>query len=364
MSAIRTYAKPMALTAIVMAIAAVDATQAKAADTEETTAPAKATEPTPAPEATAAERPPVRQAEPTPAPEATVAARPPVRPAEPTPAPEATAAARPPVRPAAPTPAPEATVAKPEKAPTRPEPAAATAAAPEAPIPAPARLPLRQAEPIAKGEPPSPWGVRFAALACVVGLGAWLMHNRKKGPRPKSELKLSSRLPIGVRSEIVVVEVGQQTLLLGVTPNAINTLHVLEPSARRQREPARQRDEIKPVSGAIGPANAVELGEKNRSDSVSSIPTSRVGESVFSKRLAALLRTSNDVAPSRSETFPKSAVVASAPAEAVRSEWLEHGDDTSADDERDSGTISLSQRTRELEGQLAEALRAAGGSSS
>lgn len=77
---------------------------------------------------------------------------------------------------------------------------------------------------------PSLFGAVFAlllVLALIVGLGWLLKRLPGSGFRPAEGMKLVASLNVGARERLVVVEVNNQQLLLGVTAGSINTLHVL-----------------------------------------------------------------------------------------------------------------------------------------
>ena len=69
------------------------------------------------------------------------------------------------------------------------------------------------------------------ALAVVLGAlwGFSTLLKRFQAPslQSKSGLKLVSTYNLGQREKLVVMQVGEEQLLLGVSPSAISTLHVL-----------------------------------------------------------------------------------------------------------------------------------------
>lgn len=66
-----------------------------------------------------------------------------------------------------------------------------------------------------------------AVLALIVGL-AWLLKRLPAaGLRGTPQLRVVASLVVGQRERVVVVEVGGQQLLLGVTPGGISPLHTL-----------------------------------------------------------------------------------------------------------------------------------------
>ena len=116
-------------------------------------------------------------------------------------------------------------------------PPAAPASAP-VPVPAPAAEPsrgtplsVRPSRPVELApEPPrSRYGTAFLVLAALIGGGYWV-YRRRSGAMPVvpvRTIKVSARRAIGVRSELLVVEIDGQSLLLGVTPGSIQRLAVL-----------------------------------------------------------------------------------------------------------------------------------------
>lgn len=149
------------------------------------------------------------------------------------PNPEAPAPA---AEPAAPPLAPTALV--PIAAPTAPAPA--PAAAPPTPAPrAETPLPVRPNRPIELAPARQGTGTGMAFLVvfvgAAVGLGYWLRRGHAAPTADAGGVKLSilQRASVGVRSELLVVDVAGQRLLLGVTPASVQHLAVLDgPEAR------------------------------------------------------------------------------------------------------------------------------------
>lgn len=96
----------------------------------------------------------------------------------------------------------------------------ATATAPVAPV-------------VGQHAPNSPglWGAMLAlllVLALIVGL-AWLLKRLPgSGLRQNAQLRIVASLTVGQRERVMVVEVGGQQVLLGVTPHQITPLHTLD----------------------------------------------------------------------------------------------------------------------------------------
>jgi flagellar biogenesis protein FliO len=124
------------------------------------------------------------------------------------------------------------------------------AAPPAPPAPEPAKatpLAVRPSKPIELAPPPS--GSRYttaiAAIAAVAAGGLWLYRRRSAGRSgaPRRTITISARKAIGVRSELLVVEVDGQGLLLGVTPGNIQRLAVL-PDPALAEAPAEAEPEV------------------------------------------------------------------------------------------------------------------------
>jgi flagellar protein FliO/FliZ len=104
------------------------------------------------------------------------------------------------------------------------------------------------------------WKVAFV-LALVGGAALYLRRRAAPIRRRDAELTIVRRAPLGLRSEIVVVNVEGQRLLLGVTPHSIQSLAILdsdEPQARVAEAPAGE-------SSSLGDRFAAMLDTASRS---------------------------------------------------------------------------------------------------
>ena len=92
-------------------------------------------------------------------------------------------------------------------------------------------------------------------LLGAIGVWGWKQRSKAVPAGETPELRILRRTSIGVRSELLVVEMGGQRLLLGVTPNTIQNLYiasfaedamVVVPEARevRDEEPTSSAVEI------------------------------------------------------------------------------------------------------------------------
>jgi flagellar biosynthetic protein FliO len=79
---------------------------------------------------------------------------------------------------------------------------------------------------------PSPtngWGYKLALCGIIIAGAVWLLKKRAllKPPAQTHAMTIVGRTPIGVRNELILVDVDGQKLLLGVTPSSITRLAVL-----------------------------------------------------------------------------------------------------------------------------------------
>ncbi len=73
--------------------------------------------------------------------------------------------------------------------------------------------------------------VGIIAVILVLGwLANYLKNNSKYAAQGK--LKLISQLPVGVKERVAIIDVGGQQIVVGVTANSINKLHVLDDQER------------------------------------------------------------------------------------------------------------------------------------
>jgi flagellar biogenesis protein FliO len=112
------------------------------------------------------------------------------------------------------------------------------------------------------------WKLAFAAAA--VGLGVWGMRKRNAQKRnaPKHAIDIVSRKALGVRSELLVVTIDDQTFLLGVTPTSIGMLTTLtDPAGSEEAESrteARDEEEPAPRAAASGALQSIATLFANR----------------------------------------------------------------------------------------------------
>ncbi len=82
------------------------------------------------------------------------------------------------------------------------------------------------------------------ALVIVVLVGCLWLLKRLGAPRGSARgLKVLGAAPVGPRERVVLVEVGQKVLVLGVAPGQVNTLDTLSPDELKLTEPTSDRHE-------------------------------------------------------------------------------------------------------------------------
>ena len=127
------------------------------------------------------------------------------------------------------------------------------------------------AKPLALAPASEGLGLGYKILAIVAIGGAVALYLRKKrGPKVAgivpSKIDILSRSSIGVRSQLVVVEVEGTRLLVGMTPNAIQTLAVLQTpeddNVAAEARASEVEDRLERDREMIRPAN---LGDRVRS---------------------------------------------------------------------------------------------------
>jgi len=115
-------------------------------------------------------------------------------------------------------------------------------------------LALRPSKPLALSPQPQPVSLGWKVVAGLAILGGAAFYLRKR-VSPKrldvGELTIVRRAPIGLRSELLIVNVEGQRLLIGVTPHSIQSLAVLD-----------AEDTAAPVSGEASSPEPAALGDR------------------------------------------------------------------------------------------------------
>nr|WP_246264543.1 flagellar biosynthetic protein FliO [Aromatoleum toluvorans] len=115
-----------------------------------------------------------------------------------------------------------------------------------------AATPLFAAEVAAPAAPGIADGLAQMLLGLAVVLGLllgclWLIKKLSAPHGAAAGLKVLGAVPVGPRERVVLVEVGGQVLVLGVTPTNVRTLHTLPADALPGTTP-----DAPPVSGPFG----------------------------------------------------------------------------------------------------------------
>ncbi|MBD5805149.1 Flagellar protein FliO [Azoarcus sp. Aa7] len=93
-------------------------------------------------------------------------------------------------------------------------------------------------------------GQMLLGLAIVLGLllgCLWLIKKLSAPHGAAAGLRVLGAVPVGPRERVVLVEVGGQVLVLGVTPTNVRTLHTLPANALQNTSPGAP-----PISGPFG----------------------------------------------------------------------------------------------------------------
>jgi flagellar protein FliO/FliZ len=80
-----------------------------------------------------------------------------------------------------------------------------------------------------------------AVVAAIIGLTWFLRRVGGIAHNTGSQLKILGGLAVGQRERVVLLQVGDQQLLIGVAPGRVQTLHVLEQPLEGLREPDGSR---------------------------------------------------------------------------------------------------------------------------
>jgi flagellar protein FliO/FliZ len=104
-------------------------------------------------------------------------------------------------------------------------------------------LALRPSRPLALGQAPTHASIGWKVLAACVALAGTAFWLRRKSqplgtgaPAAHASLEVIRRTSVGFRSELLIVDVEGQRLLLGVTPHSIQSLAVLDGDASPDAE--------------------------------------------------------------------------------------------------------------------------------
>ena len=96
--------------------------------------------------------------------------------------------------------------------------------------------------------------ISFVIVIGFILLMAWLMRRTGRFGQGNSQIiKIISTMPLGMREKIMVIEIGEVNIVVGVAPGQIRTLHVLESGIE-----IRDRENIKAYTSAKGFKSLVE----------------------------------------------------------------------------------------------------------
>ncbi len=104
------------------------------------------------------------------------------------------------------------------------------------------------------GLDPAVTGRWFAGLLLVLAfvfLCLWGLKRLNRWSMPaRGQIRLLGGLPLGGREKLLVVEIGETQLILGVAPGRVQTLHVLE--GERRLKPPGERSFARQLQQAVG----------------------------------------------------------------------------------------------------------------
>jgi flagellar protein FliO/FliZ len=78
-------------------------------------------------------------------------------------------------------------------------------------------------------------------IAAIIGLAWFLRRLGGVGHNVGGQLRVLGGIAVGQRERVVLIQVGQQQLLVGVAPGRVQTLHVLEEPLEGPLEPKGSR---------------------------------------------------------------------------------------------------------------------------
>jgi len=126
-------------------------------------------------------------------------------------------------------------------------------------------------------------------LMLMVGLILGLAWLAKRFARPlfqqNNQLRLIASLSLGVKEKIILVEVDGKQLVLGVTPQQITSLHVMDVSAGQS---SQMSDHLQ--LSEQSPENSPEKSDTEKSNTEKSNKQDKTIASEFSKKLMEILK--------------------------------------------------------------------------
>ncbi len=105
-------------------------------------------------------------------------------------------------------------------------------------------------------------GLGLILVVVAIAATAWLVRRFFRfAPGVQGQLKILSGVPMGPRERVVLLQVGETQLLIGVTPSQIHTLHVLDqPLDPVEAESAKALPFVAHFRDALKPQGSVRRG--------------------------------------------------------------------------------------------------------
>jgi flagellar protein FliO/FliZ len=86
---------------------------------------------------------------------------------------------------------------------------------------------MKSVEPIGTSQHLLSVTLALIAIIAIIFAISWFIKKMGQGAfSANNTIKMIAAMPLGTRERIALIDVGGQHLLLGITPTAINTLHV------------------------------------------------------------------------------------------------------------------------------------------
>lgn len=89
-------------------------------------------------------------------------------------------------------------------------------------------------------------------VALIIGLGWLLRRSGGMGPHRRAGLRVVATLPLGVKERLLVVSVGKQQMLLGVTAHQVTALGTLDAPLEEAGEPESFAAQLRQRIGSGG----------------------------------------------------------------------------------------------------------------
>jgi flagellar protein FliO/FliZ len=168
--------------------------------------------------------------------------------------------------------------------------AASPAEAPAAPGPEATPLTPRPSRPLtlAPRSEGTPIGWKLlAGVGVAVAAGLWIRKRRGSKAQPAgARIEIVGRTAVGMRSELLVVDVEGARLLVGVSPSALQTLAVLDPAETRVGAPTGddQQARERPATSALLRRSFIEEEPLDLAERVRSLVAARRADTTKAPR--------------------------------------------------------------------------------